>query len=150
MRGMTRLRSSFTRLRLPHGSAPASYRRFVTAAGRRRVETLLQRRIEERVPSAYLTGVTWFAGHEFRVTRDVLVPRSPIAELCEHGFEPWIDASRVRRVLDIGTGSGCIAIAAAHALPGARVDATDISPQALARRPQQCEAPPAREARARS
>ncbi len=122
----------FHALRLRHDSAPGSYRRVVPAAGRRRVIALLRRRIEERVPSAYLTGVTWFAGHEFRVTPDVLVPRSPIAELCLSSFEPWIDAGRVRRVLDIGTGSGCIAIAAAHALPDAVVDATDISPRALA------------------
>ena len=122
----------FHALRLRHDSAPGSYRRVVPAAGRRRVASLLRRRIEERVPSAYLTGVTWFAGHEFRVTRDVLVPRSPIAELCRNSFEPWIDAMRVRNVLDIGTGSGCIAIAAAHALPHASVDATDVSPQALA------------------
>lgn len=122
----------FHGLRLPHDSAPASYRRVVSPAGRKRVQMLLRRRIKERLPSAYLTGVTWFAGHEFRVTRDVLVPRSPIAELCENAFEPWIDARRVRHVLDIGTGSGCIAIAAAHALPDARVDATDISPRALA------------------
>ena len=122
----------FHALRLRHDSAPASYRRVVTAAGRRRVATLVRRRIEERLPSAYLTGVSWFAGHKFRVTPDVLVPRSPIAELCQNAFEPWIAAARVRRVLDIGTGSGCIAIAAAHALPGARVDATDVSPLALA------------------
>jgi ribosomal protein L3 glutamine methyltransferase len=93
---------------------------------------LVERRIRERVPSAYLTGVTWFAGHEIRVTPDVLVPRSAIAELCRRGFEPWARAGRVRRVLDIGTGSGCIAIAAAHALPRAQVDATDVSPGALA------------------
>ncbi len=122
----------FHALRLPHDSAPGSYRLLVPAAGRRRVDALLRRRIEERLPSAYLTGVTWFAGHEFRVTRDVLVPRSPIAEICRNSFRPWIDATSVGRVLDIGTGSGCIAIAAAHALPGARVDATDISPRALA------------------
>jgi ribosomal protein L3 glutamine methyltransferase len=122
----------FHALRLRHDSAPGSYHRDVPAAGRRRVASLLRRRIEERVPSAYLTGVTWFAGHEFRVTRDVLVPRSPIAELCRNSFEPWIDAVRVRRVLDIGTGSGCIAIAVAIGLPQASVDATDISPRALA------------------
>jgi ribosomal protein L3 glutamine methyltransferase len=122
----------FHALGLTHDSAPASYRRTVPDGGAARVAALLRRRIEERVPTAYLTGVTWFAGHEIRVTPAVLVPRSPIAELCLDAFEPWVAAARVRRVLDIGTGSGCIAIAAAHALPRARVDATDVSAPALA------------------
>lgn len=122
----------FHALELAHDSAPASYRRPVGTREAARAARLVQRRITERVPSAYLTGVTWFAGHEIRVTRDVLVPRSPIAELCRRGFEPWVRAARVRCVLDIGTGSGCIAIAAAHALPRAQVDATDVSPKALA------------------
>jgi len=121
----------FHALGLAHASAPSSYRIAVTARGRTAVESLVTRRIAERIPSAYLTGVTWFAGHEMRVTPDVLVPRSPIAELCERGFAPWIDPASVRRVLDIGTGSGCIAIAAAHALPRARIEATDVSPRAL-------------------
>lgn len=119
-------------LGLAHDSAPASYRRPVSAREAARAARLVERRIAERIPSAYLTGVTWFAGHEIRVTPDALVPRSPIAELCRRGFEPWVRAERVRRVLDIGTGSGCIAIAAAHALPRAQVDATDVSPKALA------------------
>lgn len=122
----------FHALGLAHDSAPASYRRPVTAREIARAAALVERRIRERVPSAYLTGVTWFGGHEIRVTRDVLVPRSPIAELCRRGFEPWVRPARVRRVLDIGTGSGCIAIAAAHALPRAQVDATDVSRRALA------------------
>ena len=122
----------FHALGLAHASAPASYGRPVSAASAARAMTLVQRRIDERVPSAYLTGVTWFAGHEIHVTADVLVPRSPIAELCQRGFEPWIEARKVRRVLDLGTGSGCIAIAVAHALPQARVDAADISARALA------------------
>ena len=122
----------FHALGLAHSSAPASYRLRVTARDVARVESLLERRIAERLPSAYLTGVSWFAGHEIRVTPDVLVPRSPISELCAAGFAPWIDPARVGRVLDIGTGSGCIAIAAAHALPGARVDATDVSAAARA------------------
>jgi ribosomal protein L3 glutamine methyltransferase len=122
----------FHALDLAHESAPASYRLPVSARDASRVDAIVERRIRERVPSAYLTGVSWFAGHEIRVTPDVLVPRSPIAELCSAGFSPWIDPMRVRRVLDIGTGSGCIAIAAAHALPRARVDATDVSAGALA------------------
>jgi len=122
----------FHALSLAHGSAPASYRRAVSAREAAAAARLVEQRVEERVPSAYLTGVTWFAGHEIRVTPDVLVPRSAIAELCRRGFGPWVRAGRVRRVLDIGTGSGCIAIAAAHALPRAQVDATDISPGALA------------------
>jgi ribosomal protein L3 glutamine methyltransferase len=122
----------FHALGLAHESAPASYRLQVAAAGAARAQELVYRRIRERLPSAYLTGVSWFAGHEIRVTADVLVPRSPIAELCLAGFAPWVDPGRVERVLDIGTGSGCIAIAAAHALPGARVDATDVSTRALA------------------
>ncbi len=122
----------FHALGLAHGSAPASYSLPVSERRAARAKALIERRIAERIPSAYLTGVTWFAGHEIRVTPDVLVPRSPIAELCRRGFAPWVDPHAARSVLDIGTGSGCIAIAAAHALPHARVDATDISVKALA------------------
>ncbi len=121
----------FYALGLAHESAPASYRLPVPPLEANVALALVERRIRERLPSAYLTGVSWFAGHEIRVTPDVLVPRSPIAELCRAGFAPWIEPARVRRLLDIGTGSGCIAIAAAHALPWARVDATDISARAM-------------------
>lgn len=95
------------------------------------VANLLQRRIKERVPAAYLTGRSWFAGLQFTINEHVLVPRSPIAELLERGFEPWIEAESVGSVLDLCTGSGCIAIAAAAYLPHAEVDAVELSPDAF-------------------
>jgi len=118
-------------LELPHDAGSAIYSRRVSAAGQLRAEELLERRIKERVPAVYLTGSTWFAGLPFHVDSRVLIPRSPLAELIERRFAPWIDAGRVARVLDVGTGSGCIAVACARAFPRARVDAVDISPAAL-------------------
>lgn len=96
-----------------------------------RLEHLLWQRISSRKPLAYLLGEAWFAGLRFKVTEQVLVPRSPIAELIPDGFAPWLDPGALRRAADVGTGSGCLAVALAHYWPRVVVDATDISSGAL-------------------
>jgi ribosomal protein L3 glutamine methyltransferase len=118
-------------LRLPTPTA-RRYARTTTATQQRQARELITRRIKERLPAVYLTGETWFAGLQFNTDPRALIPRSPLAELIERRYAPWVDARRVRRVLDIGTGGGCIAIATARMMPGVRVDAVDISPDALA------------------
>lgn len=119
-------------LHLPHDLNPVYGGARVTDAEMRRVLELFRRRIEERVPAAYLTGEAWFAGLSFRSDRRALVPRSPIAELITAGFEPWLGGRDVERVLDLCTGSGCIAIATAHYHPEWEVLGIDISDDALA------------------
>ncbi len=119
-------------LRLPLAPARKRLAQPASAGQLLRLEQLVQRRVQERVPVVYLTQRCWFAGLSLHVDERVLIPRSPIAELIEQGFAPWIDARRVRAIADVGTGSGCIAIACARYLPRAHVDALDISPDALA------------------
>lgn len=122
----------FHALGLPFDVDDATLDAPLDKAAAARVEALVRARIETRRPAAYLTGRMWFVGHEFIVNEHVLVPRSPIGELIGARFRPWLDPDRIQRVLDIGTGSGCIAIATALALPACRVDATDVSAEALA------------------
>lgn len=99
------------------------------------IETVLElvrRRVEDKVPTAYLLGEAWQQGFRFRVDPRVLIPRSFIAELLVERMAPWIEApERIGRVLDLCTGSGCLAILAAEAFPAAQVDAADLSPDAL-------------------
>ncbi|MBB1626584.1 50S ribosomal protein L3 N(5)-glutamine methyltransferase [Achromobacter sp. UMC71] len=104
----------------------------VLSEERNRVLELIDRRVTERVPAAYLTNEAWLRGHRFYVDKRVIVPRSPIAELLDEGLSPWVqDAQAVDNVLDMCTGSGCLAILSAMAFPYAHVDAVDVSPDAL-------------------
>ena len=103
----------------------------LTSSERHRIVERVIRRINERTPVAYLTNKAYFCGMEFFVDERVLVPRSPIGELIENFFEPFLQ-DRPTRIMDLCTGSGCIGIACAHAFPEAEVDIVDISTDALA------------------
>jgi ribosomal protein L3 glutamine methyltransferase len=100
------------------------------ARERRELVRLLERRIVQRVPVPYLVGEAWFAGRRFLIEPGVLIPRSPIAELIEAEFSPWLPHTP-ERILDLGTGSGCIGVACAHAFPYALVTLSDTDDAAL-------------------
>ncbi|MFC3025581.1 50S ribosomal protein L3 N(5)-glutamine methyltransferase [Vibrio zhugei] len=117
-------------LYLPIDVPPHVLNSRLTSSERLRVVDRVIRRINEHTPVAYLTNKAWFCGLEFFVDERVLVPRSPIGELIQNQFQPWL-VETPERVLDLCTGSGCIAIACAYAFPDAEVDAVDISVDAL-------------------
>ena len=105
----------------------------LTQPERVRVAEFMERRIDQRVPAAYLTHEAWLGDFRFYVDQRVIIPRSFIAELLPDGLAPYVgEADEVRAILDLCTGSGCLAILLAHAYPGAEIDAVDISSDALA------------------
>ena len=121
----------FSLLQLEHASAEENYAQSIPADTQAKIQECVQRRISSREPLAYILREAWFADYSFYVDERVLVPRSPIAELIQDYFQPWIDPQAVHSILDVGTGSGCIAAACALAFPYAQVTATDISTDAL-------------------
>ena len=118
-------------LHMPHDLSPVYGASRLTEAEIGRVMALFRRRIDERVPAAYLTGEAWFAGLSFRSDPRALVPRSPIAELITSEFQPWLGDRYVQTAADLCTGSGCIAIAMGHYQPNWQVVGVDISDEAL-------------------
>jgi len=118
-------------LHLPVDTPDIYWRSTVTTSEALALQAVINRRINEKIPAAYITQEGWFAGLQFYVDERVLVPRSPIAELVENQFSPWVDPDGVEDILDLCTGSGCIGIACAYAFPNAQVDLSDISKDAL-------------------
>lgn len=104
----------------------------LTAEERNKILALITLRVEKRMPIAYLMHEAWFCGLSFYVDERVLIPRSPFGELIQNQFQPWVRPEQIHRILDLCTGSGCIAIAMSQAFPEVMIDASDISDEALA------------------
>ena len=120
-------------LELPLDSRPAVLNRKLTSAQAERVEEVFRRRLEERVPAAYLTREAFLGEHRFYVDERVIIPRSYFLELLPGQIPQWLPAGKpMKRAADICTGSGCLAILLAHQFPAARIDAIELSPHALA------------------
>jgi ribosomal protein L3 glutamine methyltransferase len=118
-------------LRLPLDDLRPHLKRVLTPVEQCRIAALVERRVRERTPVAYLINEAWLGDYSFYVDSRVIIPRSFIAELARDGFEPWLRRP-VRRALDLCTGSGCLAVLLAKHFPAARVDASDLSAAALA------------------
>lgn len=120
-------------LKLPQDKLEPFLDARLTRTERLAVWNALQQRITRRLPVAYIVQEAWLGSFRFYVDERVIVPRSYFAELLEEGLAPWVaDPESVGSVLDLCTGSGCLAILMAHVFPNAQVDAIDISPDALA------------------
>lgn len=119
-------------LHLPLSTPPHVLDAHLTQAEKQTIYARIQTRVEKRIPLAYLTNEAWFSNLAFYVDERVLIPRSPIAELIENRFQPWIDPDQVHHILDLCTGSACIAIACAKLFPEADIHACDLSQDALA------------------
>jgi len=120
-------------LHLPHDTLHNFLDAVITEAERKQLAHLIERRITERTPTAYLLHEAWLRGFKFYVDERVIVPRSFIAELLEEGLQPWIEyPEMVESAADICTGSGCLGVLLAHAFPNAVVDVVDISSDAIA------------------
>ncbi|MEX2044245.1 MAG: 50S ribosomal protein L3 N(5)-glutamine methyltransferase [Opitutus sp.] len=119
-------------LDLPLDSDPSVLGRRLTPAQCAALEAVFRRRVLERIPPAYLTGEAWLGGHRFFVDERVIIPRSYFLEIIPEQLDAWLPAGgKVRRVVDVCTGSGCLAILLAHHFRGARVDACDLSAGAI-------------------
>ncbi|MFT7131242.1 MAG: ribosomal protein L3 glutamine methyltransferase [Gammaproteobacteria bacterium] len=116
---------------IPLGSETLLLDAKLTQEEKDHVISLVEERVKLRIPVPYLTGIAWFAGLSFKVDERVLIPRSPLGELIENGFQPWVTENSLNRILDLCTGSGCIGIACAHYFGDSDIDLVDISPDAL-------------------